>query len=178
MADLRERVEEDRGLIKQIQLAIPGFRGYRKREDLRIADSLLRIQLADRLRDDVGKPIDQTRELAARALELPVMNDIGTLVQALKTLEAKIRHAEQGYSGINPNYRIDEDKLHTLYEYDLSMIEYVNNLGDTAQRILSEAEMGDFKAVSPACREAKSKVIEFNNVFKNRHSVMADLGAF
>jgi hypothetical protein len=178
MADLRERVGEDRGLIKQIQLAIPGFRGYRKREDLRIADSLLRIQLADRLRDDVGKPIDQTRELAARALELPVMNDIGTLVQALKTLEAKIRHAEQGYSGISPNYRIDEDKLHTLYEYDLSMIEYVNDLGDTAQRILSEAEMGDFKAVSPACREAKSKVIEFNNAFKNRHSVMADLGAF
>lgn len=178
MADLRERVEEDRGLIKQIQLAIPGFRGYRKREDLRIADNLLRIQLADRLRDDVLVPIEQSRERAARALEMPVMNDIGTLLQAVKTLEAKIRHAEQGYSGISPNYRIEEDKLDTLYEYDLSMIEYVMDLKDYADRILAEAEMGDFKAVSPACNEAKARVIRFNNIFKDRHTVMADLGAF
>lgn len=177
MADLRERVEDDRGLIKQIQLAIPGFRGYRKREDLRIADNLLRIQLADKIRDDCMAPIMQSREAASRALELPVMNDLGTLIQSLKTLEAKIRHADQGYSGINPNFRIDESQLDTLYEYDLSMLEYVNELKEAAEKILADAEIGDFKAVGPACREAKAGVIQFGTVFRERHQVMADLGA-
>jgi len=40
MTDLRTKVEEDRGLLKKIELFLPGFRGYRKKEDLRAADSL------------------------------------------------------------------------------------------------------------------------------------------
>lgn len=39
--DLRSKVEDDRGMLTKIQLGIPGFRGYRQKEDLRIADSRL-----------------------------------------------------------------------------------------------------------------------------------------
>ena len=49
MTDLRDKVKDDRGLIKMIQLVIPGYRGYRIKEDLRIADRLLREELANRL---------------------------------------------------------------------------------------------------------------------------------
>ena len=76
MTDLRNKVEDDRGLLKKIQLAIPGFRGYRQKEDLRIADSLLRIQIADLLQSDVLVPLEQVRECAGNALELDLMNDI------------------------------------------------------------------------------------------------------
>ena len=51
MVDLRSKVEDDRGLLKKIELLIPGFRGYREREDLRAADSLLRQQLAGRVKE-------------------------------------------------------------------------------------------------------------------------------
>ena len=57
MVDLREKVVDDRGLISKIQRFVPGFHGYRVAEDLRAADNLLRIQIADRLaavRADVG----------------------------------------------------------------------------------------------------------------------------
>ena len=49
MVDLRTKVEDDRGLLKKIELIIPGFRGYRLREDLRIADRLLREALVREL---------------------------------------------------------------------------------------------------------------------------------
>ena len=49
MPDLRQKVEEDRGILKKIQSVIPGYSGYRKREDLRAADDILRIQLSERL---------------------------------------------------------------------------------------------------------------------------------
>ena len=49
MVDLREKVEADRGLLKKIQVHVPGFAGYRRKEDIRAADSLLRLQIADRL---------------------------------------------------------------------------------------------------------------------------------
>ena len=59
--DLRTKVEDDRGLIKKIQLCIPGFRGYRQKEDLRLADSLLRQQIADELKNNVLLPLEKTR---------------------------------------------------------------------------------------------------------------------
>lgn len=77
MVDLRERVEEERGLIKNIQLAIPGFRGYRKREDIRIADSLLRIQLADLIKRGILGNLIRTREILSRSLELSLVSDLG-----------------------------------------------------------------------------------------------------
>jgi len=43
MPDIRERVEEDKGILKKIQSFIPGFRGYRRKEDLRDADRMLRM---------------------------------------------------------------------------------------------------------------------------------------
>jgi len=46
MADIRQRVKEDQGILKKIQMFVPGFRGYRQREDLRDADRMLRDQLA------------------------------------------------------------------------------------------------------------------------------------
>lgn len=58
--DLRKKVKEDRGLLKELELAIPGFKGYREREDLRIADSLLRAQLADKLKT-IGTQVELCR---------------------------------------------------------------------------------------------------------------------
>ena len=86
MADLRDRVTEDRGLLKKIQMAIPGYRGYRIREDLRIADSMLRLQIADRMRDEVLKPLEETREVCSRELELDVMNDMAAVISAASLL--------------------------------------------------------------------------------------------
>ena len=43
--DLRTEVDKSRGLLKRIQLLVPGYSGYRKLEDLRAADELLRGQI-------------------------------------------------------------------------------------------------------------------------------------
>src|SRR5215469_3113225 len=47
--DIRQTVDGDRGMLKRLQMLIPGFKGYRQGEDDRAADSLLRLQVADRV---------------------------------------------------------------------------------------------------------------------------------
>jgi hypothetical protein len=108
MGDLRKKVEEDRGLIKKIELAIPGFRGYRKREDLRIADSILRSQLADQMRV-VRRNAEICRESLTKKMELDFLEDAGSLVNQIAMIEGKIRHAEQGYTGVSPDYRMGSE---------------------------------------------------------------------
>ncbi|NLV25708.1 MAG: hypothetical protein GXY48_00845 [Methanomicrobiales archaeon] len=178
MVDLRERVEEDRGLIKNIQLAIPGFRGYRKREDIRIADSLLRIQLADAIRDGVLKNLNQTREVLSRSLELLLINEVGSAIQITTGVEARIRHAEEGYSGISPSYRINEEQLNILYEFDLSMINLIQNMTDKSFTALNNSRENSYSLAQQKIQDVSNGMRNVSDTFSKRHEVMANLGAF
>ena len=173
MTDFRQEVEDDRGLIKKIQLCIPGFRGYRKKEDLRIADSMLRIQIADMLKNNLLQPLEQCREAAGRELELDLMNDLAAVISKAKLSEAKIRHAEQGYTGISAATRVGCDELNQLYEYDLSLIDGITAMGSLASSALLSAEGGDFETVKANLRELKGVFTDFMNIFARRNAEMA-----
>jgi len=178
MVDLRERVEEDRGLIKNIQLAIPGFRGYRKREDIRIADSLLRIQLADAIHDGVLKNLKQIRENLSRSLELSIINEVGNAIQIATGIEARIRHADEGYSGISPNYRISEEQLNILYEFDFSMNNLIQDLNSQSFNALNYSRENSFTLVQQKILEVTNGMRNLSDIFSKRHETMANLGAF
>lgn len=77
-----------------------------RRENLRIADSLLREQLAI----DIGyiwNGLEGCRETAVKERELHQIEEIGILVRRSSALEEMIRHAEQGYTGISADFRIE-----------------------------------------------------------------------
>ncbi|HJJ36168.1 MAG TPA: hypothetical protein O0X27_03200 [Methanocorpusculum sp.] len=168
MTDLRERVEEDRGLIKKIQLFIPGYRGYRQREDARIADSMLRTQVADAVKIHVLQPLESAREEASRGLELDIMNDIAATITKAKTVDAKIRHAQQGYSGISAGVRILQDDLNNLYELDLSLLETVKTLGDLAEQIKDDACSGNFQPAAIKLKQLKTDLQKFTEIIDTR----------
>ncbi|MDR0980726.1 MAG: hypothetical protein LBL85_02930 [Methanocalculaceae archaeon] len=178
MTDLREKVANERGLIKKLQLAIPGFRGYRLREDVRIADSMLRIQLADYLNTNVLRGLESVRETAGNNLELDLMNDIATVISQAKTLESRIRHAEQGYSGISPAYHVEEADLNELYQYDLSLLDEISAATAATQSAVAAANSGDFSETAVCLREVKSDLGTLRSAFEKRIETMAELGAF
>ncbi len=100
MVDLREKVVQDRGIIAQIQRFVPGFRGYRAKEDLRAADNMLRLQLAVRLAA-VRADVEACRAAMVEGGELAGLDRAGGVINKLKSVETQVRHAEQGYSGIS-----------------------------------------------------------------------------
>src|SRR3989304_5372792 len=122
MPDIRERVEADRGLLKKLQLLIPGYAGYRRREDIRAADNLLRIQLSDRVKAVRGE-LETIRDRMSMDGKYQGLQSIGNAIFTLQGVEAKVRHAEGGYSGISATIRIEETELDRLYEYDWAMLQ-------------------------------------------------------
>ena len=174
MADIRKKVEEDRGLIKQIELFIPGFRGYRKREDLRIADSLLRSQLADRIRI-VRRNVESCRETLTKKMELDFLEDAGSLVNKVTMIEEKIRHAEQGYTGVSPDYRIEEEELNRLYEWDLSLIGHIEELNTSATTLQQAVNSDDKQNMRQQMEYMNEKLQNFLEIFEKRREVIAGL---
>jgi len=153
MPDIRERVEEDRGLLKKIQLLIPGYAGYRRREDIRQADSLLRLQLYDRVKR-VRTELEGIRDQMAANGKFQGLQAIGNLIFQLQGTEAKVRHAEGGYSGISPAIRIEESELDKLYEYDYAMLEALDRCASVVPAIQAAGDAQSFDAGLKAFKEA------------------------
>src|SRR6059058_6445128 len=144
MPDIRDRVEQDRGILKKIQLMIPGYSGYRRREDIRAADNLLRIQLANQMKS-VRWDLEEIRDGMAMDGKVQGLQTIGNAIFTIEGLEAKIRHAEGGYSGLSATIQIKETELDKLYEYDYAMLE---SLGQAAGLVQTVREIG-----RASCRE-------------------------
>jgi len=146
MVDLREKVVQDRGIIAKIQSVIPGFSGYRAKEDLRAADDMLRIQVADRLASIRGD-FEASRTILMDNGQFEGLDRIGTLVSKFKTVEGEIRHAAQGYSGISARIQVGESQLNKLYEYDLNLTTLLTEIKAEVDRIKELASTGgpDFK---------------------------------
>jgi hypothetical protein len=127
--DIRQQVEANRGAIKKLQLLIPGLRGYRNKEDLRVSDELLRNQVADKL-DRAKANMQLLRSRMAMNNDLTNITTVGSLMAQLQTLSGEVRHAAQGYAGWVAPIRIDENKLNALYEYDFAFVNQVFQLDE------------------------------------------------
>lgn len=141
--DIRNVVEQNRGLLKKIQLHIPGFREYRSGDDLRVADQLLRKQISMVLNNAI-KNLQLQRTRLAQEGKFQILTSIGSALSALQQLDGEISHSSQGYSGISPSIRMDDRKLNSLYSYDLDFVqasEKISRMADpSSDDQISDAE--------------------------------------
>ena len=125
--DIRQQVDANRGAMKKLELLIPGLRGYRSKEDIRVSDELLRNQVADRL-DKVRDNLQQLRKQMVAANDLTNLSSLGSLMAQVQTLSGEVRHAAQGYAGWVAPIQVNEDKLNKLYDYDYAFVSSVFQL--------------------------------------------------
>ena len=171
MPDIRDRVEQDRGLLKKIQLVIPGYAGYRRREDIRAADNLLRIQLANQLKGVRGD-LETIRDQMAMDGKIQGLQGIGNIIFTVEGLEAKVRHAEGGYSGISATIQIKETELDKLYEYDYAMLDSLDKAAAVVPMIRDASDPKSFEAAVKGLREA---VAGFESAWKTRTNAVTGI---
>lgn len=167
MVDLREKVVQDRGIIARIQRYVPGFSGYRAKEDLMAADSMLRLQLADRLAA-VRADVEACRAAAVEGGDIKGLDRFGGLINQFKAVEGQVRHAGQGYSGISAKVRVGEPELNKLYEYDLGLLTAVAAMGADAAKLKSvaPADAGD------GLQKMRTALDGFEETFEKRMRVI------
>lgn len=165
--DLRQKVDDDRGIIKRLQLLVPGYRTYREGEDIRAADSLLRLQVADKIKN-ARATAENTRQALVQANQFAALTDLAPLVADLWKLEGEIRFAEQGYTGISPAVRINPQQIDRLYEYDFGFAQAGDQLAQTVSSLPSLA-MGPSASQSGAViATARGQVNQLDQAFKAR----------
>ncbi|HEX9907470.1 MAG TPA: hypothetical protein VGB78_03260 [Thermoplasmata archaeon] len=167
MADIRERVEDDRGILKKIQMFVPGFRGYRKREDLRDADRMLRAQLAQKLGLQ-RKGLEECRGLLVQGGSVKELDSVGGIISQFKKVEGKVAHAETGYSGLVSDISVKEDEMNKLYEFDASMIDHITSLGASIDSLKGSIMAADESTMHKDLMNIRARIGEFEAQFGRR----------
>ena len=162
--DIRKQVVDSQGLLKKIQLVVPGFRGYRQLEDLRAADELLRRQVALILQKGISSLRDTRRTVVDKG-DYSSLEPVASLISRLQQLEGEVEHAEQGYSGISPMIRVGQDTLNSLYDYDFAFVDTASKLTDSCNALSSAA---GHSALGVSIDDTDSKITDFKNAFENR----------
>lgn len=165
--DIRTTVDQNQGVLKRLQLLVPGFRGYRQTEDLRAADSLLRRQVADKVGRARGT-VESVRSSLTQAGQFQHLTDLAPLIADLQRLEGEIRHAEQGYTGISPAVRVNTQTLDRMYEYDYGFALAGTQLGDGIEALPAVAGSGDASALGAAIATARGRVSQLDSAFRAR----------
>jgi len=164
--DLRERVVESRGFLKKLQLIVPALNEYRKLEDIRAADQLLRKQVFDRLNEAKSK-LESIRKTMSDKGDFSNLTSIGSIISEIQQIAGQVVHAQQGSAGISPNIRIDENALNKLYEYDYNFVNSAEQIFSTVSESLTEYTSGT-SSVQAISTKISPMLEDFKHVWKQR----------
>lgn len=122
VGDLTELVKSSQNKFEKLVSGIPGYKGYKQKEQRREADKLLRLQIARQYEQQLLRVNALTRKITYRG-KLADIAQVDRAAMKLQLLIDRIKHASMGYSGLFDAIKVDEDALDKLYDFDLAMMD-------------------------------------------------------
>lgn len=135
MSDIFEKVAQSHDWFKKIGDKIPGFKDVIKRGDQRMADKLLREQIANEYEGQYQRLSSLQRDLIGQG-GIQYIDDLEAAGLKLRQFVDRIRGAAYGYAGIFDPIKVDTEELAKVYEYDA----YLMSLKDNVARALDNVE--------------------------------------
>jgi hypothetical protein len=122
--DYLGKVRGERGLLERIMGYIPGYRGYKEKELRRESDRLVRTDAVNRLK---AAKTAVRRTFANPAVVQKLTSEdsyrFDALTSRLDRVTQRIDRAVAGYQGMFDAVKVKEDKLNTVIQHDLSLIQ-------------------------------------------------------
>ncbi len=168
VGDIYEKVKGSRNLLEKLGSIIPGWKGYQERQERRKADQLMRQTLAEKMTAQ-RKRLDVAQQELINSGKIDLVDDVGRAVTQLQTFIDRVRLASYGYAGLFDAVKINQDELEQVYNFDVTLFEYVDRLDTANDRLREAVETGEglkevIRIVQDICREANSTFEEREHV--------------
>lgn len=128
--------------IKGMLARIPGYNGYRDKENRRDEDRRVRESIADAIMLSTDQLTQYNATLSANR-ELSSLSKVEALVGQIRLLADRIRAASYGYGGIFTERSVDEAALDQLRQFDLALQREVEALGTAVTALTGTTPPGN-----------------------------------
>jgi ribosomal protein L17 len=174
--DYLEKVKGERGLLERIMGYIPGYHGYKEKELRRESDRLVRMEAVNRLK---AAKTAMRRVFANPAMVQKLAGEDTYRYEALNSrmdrITQRIDRAVAGYQGVFDAVKVKEDKLDSVLQYDVSLIEKADGIKVDCGK-LSKMQPGN-EDWSAAMDALISKVEEYDSLIDSRTEILRGLKA-
>jgi hypothetical protein len=172
--DYLGKVRGERSLLEKIMGYIPGYRGYKEKELRRERDRLVRTEVVNKLK--TAKTAFR-RTFANPSMVQKLSGDDAYRFDALNSrldrVTQRIDRAVAGYAGMFDAIKVKEDKLDSVIQHDLSLIEKAE---------LVKADVEKTVSIDPGTDEWRtamdaliSKVEELDRLVDERSTILRGL---
>ncbi len=166
-----ERVQESDRPLERLMKVIPGFRGYKIKEERREADRIVRDYVYRTLkgsRDDLMGCF----QLLNNAGIQEVMEPTNQLIAKMDRVAEKVNRASYGYSGFFDSVRIDAPQLDQMITYDTQMMDVARKLADSISTFKAQLSQGKFEDARNVEGELDNSITQLEAMFDKRKEVI------
>jgi hypothetical protein len=171
LKDLTEKIQSSQSKFEELTSRIPGYAGYKRKEQRREADKLLRLHVARQYEEQLQR-LNEAEEMLISEGGLKIVLTLERAVMKLQLLIDRIKTASYGYAGLMDAIKVDEEALDKLYAFDQAMLEGVEQISGLLDQLLEAAQgEGDTSAAAGALVVALAGL---NTTFSCRQDVILD----
>lgn len=166
-----ERVQESEKPLERIMLVLPGFRGYKLREQRREADRIVRdyiYQVLERARDNLT---DCFRALSDLKLS-ELLEQLNVLTAMLDRVAERINHASYGYSGFFDSVKIEEPELDNMLTFDTQLMDLARRFSDGTAALKSDISQGKVENVRNSGQQLEASIDGLEKAFDLRRAII------
>ena len=174
--DYLEKVRGERGLLEKVMGYIPGYRGYKEKELRRESDRLVRMDAVSRLQT-AKTAFRRTFAKPSAVMKLSSYDDayrFDALIFRLDRVTQRLDRAVAGYAGMFDAVKVKEDKLDSVIQHDVKMIEKAESI---------KADVEKANGIEPGTDEWRiaidaliAKIEELDRLVDERSSLFRGLG--
>lgn len=159
------------GFLEKAIRLIPGYKGYKRKEERRDNDQLFRSMLIRRL-DNLRTDLRESTAGLKGPDALRSVSGFERVVKRLEKVRDEIRLADRGYRGWFDMHKVRENELDKLYEFDVGLVEDVELLEKAVQGFTQKVGSGN---IDQAVQEVVDILQRFSEKLASRRDLMVDL---
>jgi uncharacterized membrane-anchored protein YjiN (DUF445 family) len=172
--DYLGKVRGERSLLEKIMGYIPGYRGYKEKELRRESDRLVRMEVVNRLK--AAKTAFRRTFANPSAVQKLSGDDtyrFDAFNSRLDRVTQRIDRAVAGYAGMFDAIKVKENKLDSVIQHDLSLIERAESIkADVEKTVSIEPGTDEWRTAMDAL---VSKIEELDSLVNDRSNLLRGL---
>lgn len=170
MSDAGAERAGGRNRLEELTARVPGYRGYKEKEERREADKLVREQVARHL-DSAHRTVEDMELTLSTGGDISLLGSVDNTLRKLRAVRDRFRFADYGYAGVFDAVQVKSSELEELHRIDGEAVELAAGLEKLAAALAAE---------SPSFRTdmdtLDDRVEAMDELFRRRENVLTAAG--